>query len=1203
VGVIFRASQTSWKLLVALTEIVPQSNAARLLISGKILLSVRKSLDEWLETHSSKSSQQIQQAALSTKSGSKRGIKRKRDAEKVIVHESKHISEAQSSEVYDFIAMFIEQLIAKTETFHKDTDLIAQEHLKSALRVDPELAAEVLSSWMRVCRIQVAGNSKLGLLSLDPFMKVWSFRSVASETGDQASSESFSNYCVVPLALLYGTILKSPPGRNNTSQDLKQEAEELFSRYLFLPSRAAYFSARQQRSAAIGLGISTLVTLLTPLQEAISYCQTSNNSDQLDLLLSTIPSLYELAIQNTRHSTPKQRHLETPWLEAVLCALSTVGGASISQLLVNQPVQGITDAPDSSYPPLVSMLKISKDHKIALNEDLLRVIVSQFTGLRVSSAGGLGIANKIHWSLILAIIDFDGSIFVGNSERNSDPNPNLTAPDFSRRLISQISRMTWEYLPKDPDNRSSTIDQNRDQFVSTVLIGLMNAYINLRRLPDFIKLWNSELTNISASIAGPNEGQTVWTSELLMKEAETKWESTIIPTQLSSLLGEFTLKLDGLTKEIQSATGNSEGAVDVAEFTSYSEAAAALVVLDALLAAISRDEFFSATRDSMQQLFSSVNSLIESKIQLFKLEPRIFRILSRILQRQVYCETAEDLVRQLKDILLSKAMEMAKQKISPIEALSSDSYEALVFILTACDISLRDTSLKDDTEGLAKAAAIYVESQWTMIRTSNNVNDLSPANLIDITIAFPFILQDLSKEDRFATLKAALSWQSDLTLRHQHEELQTSITCSNYIKKLLALQESIIILASHRILWEWVMTILSFFSPQSITLIMEDRLAKLFMTLPPKVLTKQQKISIADKLVDYSINLTKRSPGEQLVGLLARIVRLAGKSKVSTDADTLFKLALLRPIDKDVSVSFCQSFIDIVAYVFETLENDENVSHRTGYLANYDRLLNEMIKGDFQVMRESGCYFDIPLIVYRLWSASNRSKHAIKLDQEVHRVFQDHLQTFCKDKMLKGRVTAQPSIRLSLDLVQDYFDEIEGPEDGTNSSPERHQGISPTIFGLLSHTGFDTESKDSPVPFDRAVTLVESYFETTSISIERKAKVLTLLRRWAHLFVKQNPQWIGALIESSKPEGISRAYLICRNLCIEELDRDYLIDGEKASQVKAILPLLAKELQNPISTEAYEIGYTITIMLTILRSKVSSPLLPCISLGNAYNDE
>lgn len=1187
-GATFRSSHISWKLLLALMEIIPQSNTARLLKSGKILLTVRKTLDEWLETHSSKLNQANHTTAPSPETLPKRGVKRKWNTEQENGYLHHDSSEAEFREVYDYIMLFINQLIVKVETPRADTDIISQEHLKSVLRADSDLAAEILSSWMRICRVRIAHTSGSEDLSLNPFMKIWSARSVGSDAGDDdASSQLFSNNCIVPSTLLYGTILKTHFCQNDFLQDLKQELEELFSLHAFLPARAAYFSAKQRKSTAISLWSSTVVSLLSPIQEAISYCRTSSNEDQLDLLLSTISPLYELAIRNTRRSTPKQRHFEAPWLEAVLCALSSVGGAALSQNPTAQSNQAMTTHHDSSYPPLVNMIQISKRFNVSLSEELLRTIVSPFMALRASSSSSRGTISTGNWPLIMAVLDFDGSVFVGSNEQNSNVNPNLIGPELSRQLISHISRMSWDDTPMNRDNDSSSVGQSREQFISGVVIGFMNAYIRLRRLPEFIKMWNSELNKISSSITGPGEGHTVWTSELLIKEAERQWEGAMIPSQLKILLDQFTRPFDALGKELEATTNSINVAIDISELNSYSEASAASVIVDAILAAMNRDEVLSTAKDSMTRLFSSVRYLIDSKVQPSMIEARLFRILSRIIQRQMYCETAEDLLRNLKEVISSKAMDVAKQRVSSNEPFCSRLYETLVFMLTVSDLARRDVSLKTEIDFLTRTAAVAVEYQW---RTRYNKDKFGATDLLDVGIRFPFLLWDLTNVELDEVFVSALSWEFDTAQKEQHEEIQLSSIFLDYNAKLEAFQESIILLASHRILWVWITSILGFFS-QEITSVMEERLAQLLMRVPPKVLSKQEKTSIADKLVDYSINVRKGAFSQQFVVVLARMIRLAGKPKVSIDADTLFKLVLARPNRQDLSIHICQYFIDIVACVFETLDSDERASQRAEYLAGYDQLLSEMLRDGFQDLQESGCHLYIPLLIYRVSAVSNRRRNPVSLGCGLHEVLQKHLETFYTDMTLRETTADQPCTALFLDLVQDCFAEVgilDGSKDRLNQFLDHRPGLAPAVLGLSSHENIENDNRVSLVSFEKAVALANSYFETDSINVERKAKSLTLLRRWANSFIKQNPQWVETVFKNSKCERTSRGYLICRNLCIEELDRGYVNDEEQLSNVKAILPLLTKELQRPDSPEAHEIGYTITVILSILRSKVSA---------------
>jgi hypothetical protein len=1064
VGSAFRASPLSWKLLLALTKILPESNVARQLSSGKVLASVTNSLDEWLKDWPSNIANGTQRQTDRFRTYLNHGVKRKRgDFE----GEGSDIATppVHNQLVYDHISTFLEYLLARIDR-PQDVDSISREHLKASLRVKPELAAELLSSWMRICRIQLTCGTASHDFSLNPYKKFWELRSIDHEEEDSSSAEAFAEDCIVPAALLYSTIVSSSALQNDATQILKREVEALLSQHLILPARASYFSVKQQRSASLALMTTRLIKLLSPLEGAISFCRNAEDDAQLETLLSVIPSLFELAIHYTPRLNAKQRSVEAPWLEALLCALSAAAGAIISREIGTQTFVDNIGPPETALPPLEAMLRISKPHNIGFSSELLRHIVSELGGLRISTLGGLGKGITIHWPLITAVMDLDGSTFVPQEQQMSKTNPNRTEASVINLLINQISKMSWDESLKTPSQDQSPIDWTRDQFISEMVVRLIGAFISFRKLSDFIDMWVFELIKVFESMPEPDRGNTVWTSKLLIENARSSWEAALTSSQLQQLLNDY-------YELFKASTDN----VSLEDLKSSAEMSASLVILEALLAAMNHDETLNMSKSSIRLLAPAIESILASGIEGLRSEARLWRILTRVIQLQTHLEDSQYIIDRGEKIMRSKVMSSALTTIENVD--SASVHEAIVFILTVVDVLL----------GCGEKA-IWVDplsQRTTEALTSRILKE--PTKYLTVLVRFRFTLCSMARDPRIQIFKTALSCQQAIKKYDQIE----------------ALQETIISLNNRDILMEWITSMLDLIGEDSTTAaaVLESHIGLILMKLPVRILSKQEKTTLTDILIDLAIRIPGRTPEDELLAFLVKMIRVSPRSKIFSDPQKMVELVTKWNYD-ELSHFASHCIIKIVQSVFSHLGQSSKQSHNTHYFATLDSILKNILATEQTKEHASQVY--VPLFVYRL-------RLEPQLETSSNPYYQEILRFLIRFEDSGYRRTLEMPF---VSLASPYFDEKEKSDSSVDES---------NIVTKLSQ-------------FSKTIQAIEAV-ESSDTEVETLAAIFASMQAWIKSMGKEHPLLKDRGFSTEKEEAQKRdmAYMLSRTMFIEELQR------------------------------------------------------------------
>lgn len=863
VGSTFRASPLSWRLLTALVQIVPESTSAKLLSAGEILFSVRKALDEWLQLQSSA---QLTTSLSNPEIGNHRGLKRKRDEDQQSKINAVPSEAARDEELYTYISEFLSQIITSIKS-SEALDVISREHLKTLLRVKEELAAEILSSWMRIIRIQLSRGVILQNISLQPYRSVWDFRAVDADLTVKAPSLAFANDCLIPAVLLYSTTriyaVEVP--------QLIHELEDVIANQLLLPSKAAFFTTKQQRHAAKSLLSTVLVANLAPLKDAIDYCRTSGDGKQLEMLLRGIPYLFELSIKHTKRSTPKQRHFEAPWLQTVFTVLSNCGSVPLS-IDASQLTREITDMdmPSSAYLTMEVLLQTAKRFDITLSTDLLRTIVSDMTGLKISTLGGFGGGSQtIHWELIVALMELDGSIFLPVSIENVNGiiNANVVPVDLSGKLIDQISRLSWDESERLQKSPNSLIDKS--WFISNVVVKYIKVFASYRRLSDFIDIWNAEIVKKSTHLDGKLH-LSVWASNMLVDEAQESWEALLTPLQFKSLLEQFTKPLQAMI-DTTSEQANITPTIGTSKnLRLSSEATAAAIILDALLAASTSHETLSMIKPAMYGLFTVARNLLELGIVPTDDEGRLWRILTRIQERLLHCEEPGPLFRHCQEIVSSKLALSFNVLLS--HELKTDTwtrhFDAISFFLAVCLVLDRGTGENPAIKSIKQTVADRILSSSTSLP-------------IMLLIKFPEIIQAFTKQKQKQLFKSLL---------RSFHRISPDIFSGTYEAQLEALQESIVSEGSYRTLCDWTMELLDgleHIQKEDKSEIEHTCIMGLLMKLPEATFRRQDKAKMIDKLVGLCRWYQDAAEPSLLALFLVSAIHCIGPSKMPEEIETL----------------------------------------------------------------------------------------------------------------------------------------------------------------------------------------------------------------------------------------------------------------------------------------------------------------------------
>jgi hypothetical protein len=796
----FRSSSLSWKLLSILVDLVPLLNVARLLSHGKLLASVRTTLEESLERN----------PALK---GEHRGVKRKR-------------SEAEDNDpstIRQNVTILVAKLLDKGISAKSEFNKIPREHLKAALRAKDDLAAELLACWSRACRIEVSKNLSPGRISLSPYIDIWLNRATSSADSSGSSLDSFAENCLVPAILLYSELLNT----FNKEFHLKEQIESLFVRHVFLPSKAAYQTAKQQNTTAEIFWSSKLNTALAPLKEVIAYCRNSGNENQLDLFLSSIPHLFQIAIRYTRRETPKYRNSEASWVEAVFISLSEVIGAPLKAQIDTKLRKDDLMHLSISTEPLAALLQVSKEENISLSPVLLSNIVSQIAGLKISTTGGMGNAPTVEWPLIKQVIDVDSSIFVLSDGVKSQ---SMSDEHILRvRLLNELSKVHFGVVAPDESKAA------RDELLVRIVAGLMKGFADLNRLVDFISLWHTEIVKCVASLKTEKDAvSSVWVADAFAQEAQHIWRSVLSSSQTKSFIS---LYLEQVVDFRDTVAQNGASDRSIIELNGWPETWASLVLLDTLLLSTQQFETLKDIRQQLEKLWTAISSLLENKNLPIEFSKRLWRILTKLELRLNQSLDIKAVLQHTKNASKSKVIKVAQKRLKKASGesellVADDLYSISSFLLAFTEnysLSRLEAAGQPHLE-IFKTVAVFVQGWFRLTSSGSKVDANQIGQYLALITQYPSIIQEMADEGK------------ETVFSHILDQKYAPVLGGEYFEPFSALQASVVSTLSRRNVFSLAKALLDvirpYFASDGVVTLRAKHAAELIQRLSLNTLSK-----------------------------------------------------------------------------------------------------------------------------------------------------------------------------------------------------------------------------------------------------------------------------------------------------------------------------------------------------------------------------
>lgn len=399
--------------------------------------------------------------------------------------------------------------ILKTLTFcldnalaQKHGDAVAQQHLRIALSLPPEMVAAIIGHILQLMRllgdsITPAATRNELLRLLQGSLHLWDLRHGPDlgHTVDE-SNDAFISCCLLTVLQL----LKSMKDEGDEGQfkELKSRLDKMVAVHAVEPARQMFFKdlARTWKSDQDPLQQDHIKLVIDRLDSLMSRaCVESSDSvaERARIWNLTAPLLLEIAIRSSPRSTVIRAQHEQPWLEALFVYLAHTVGCSLIDLgTVAMQVDEMVDETiakqrskashfrRSSNPvsSLKRLLGVLLQRKVSVSLPILSSLVHHF--------GGLHEAQIMQWGLVYQIMQLDINVFLPNSGMSN------SSSDFIQLIKHLDVEASFPPLTGDP----VTNDQS---LYLDVLTCLMEGFGFARDLGTFLNIWMDRLAAVEDS--------------------------------------------------------------------------------------------------------------------------------------------------------------------------------------------------------------------------------------------------------------------------------------------------------------------------------------------------------------------------------------------------------------------------------------------------------------------------------------------------------------------------------------------------------------------------------------------------------------------------------------------------------------------------------------------------------------------------------
>jgi len=415
----------------------------------------------------------------------------------------------------------------------------------------------------------------------------------------------------------------------------------------------------------------------------------------------------EETIKLCPRGTPRQRTAEVPWIESVFLRLSQCAGEWVSSKTIKSSFSQV----DTS--PMANMLQVIYEQKVSLTPGFLETILLDHSGLFDKEP-----KSTANWKLISVLLRLGGNIFLKKPEtEQTEDNRSNYVDALLRVLASERWKRDDETLPPRPSLPKSLTypfevswDESRSTVVKQIVIPLLQAYASARNLSGFLSIWFRELRRDWSELGTPEEGRLVWTSDELHQNFWDLLEGSLTAAKINEHIVEYVLPVKVLAGE---AAQKSDHAFDWPSSSAAPPASAALVILDAILHGIDREEIFQQNLPTWLSLNDLILQYTKLDMSEFRCASRIWSILTRLQELSTRVEVEEPIQVQKTSLLASGVLDSGLNVIG-LGAKTAASFpqynasrEAYRFVVAVCSEVLDFPDLKSRAEEYIKAANVH----------------------------------------------------------------------------------------------------------------------------------------------------------------------------------------------------------------------------------------------------------------------------------------------------------------------------------------------------------------------------------------------------------------------------------------------------------------------------------------------------------------
>ncbi|KAF2199222.1 hypothetical protein GQ43DRAFT_376773 [Delitschia confertaspora ATCC 74209] len=916
-GLQARANPKAWRLLERMIQISPLSRAAMYLRDGNFPAILEKALQENF------GSENIARITFTTtpedegfssetvQEGSVPSRKRKRPTSGAHTPVKKVMLEQSGLEwLFAAIVRVVKAITSRANSAGTADETVIAEHIKMVLRTDSTQAARILKFWLIAFhRILVSSSDMLisnpsfgDYLGLSYVVEIWQLRTNHGES--DTSGEDFALECLVPTLILYealqdGAVLNTPSGAGERPSMIRnlavQTVEGLLAKHLFAPSRTAFFtdvsisaSSRNRRPVT---GAKFFASCLGPLRAKLEQAAEINGANEiipesLMPLFRAIPKLLDLAVRFSPSRTPMSQIAERPWIQAVFVALVNCLGCSL------RPSENTLSKP--SVIALQHTLAVLADRGISIESKPLEALFWCHSGVRYP----LKKDRVIQWALIAGLVKLDPDIFLP-SATTDDSASEERSDDLGSFLFDRISSIPVDDLSStDLDGKdrklqrghnyegllgSNSVNQPkslRELIRNSVILPVMSAFSRNRDLLGFIKRWHAQLCIHARIVCSSVEDSqverepSIWEDADLNSALAREVDGSLTLSQISGL---FTEHSTHIASALEIVVANSEKLSTSVNGTVYRNACGSSIILDALLDCPFSYQTVEGLKPQFQKLQAAYTTLVHQKAYrstsdlalVWKILSKLFALLwpidihgSSSLQ-----ETHRDsgiVTRAIKDTTVTPKHKN-QTDISRIRA------SALIFLFSFChSFQTIPTWEEVVTEWVNRAIPSLARSNLELIDFNEAIEAL-------IT-RFPSLLRYLEPNARKTLFLDIFSNTFISNTTNITEQLRN--TCSEFVFSSCRPD-----IKDYSASFAAVMD-----SNSSGKNAANNGIERTFIQIPPASLTRDQRASALDEIVDTLIKRPRDV--DMMLSLMAHFVQVPNATaKISQNASVLFDIA------------------------------------------------------------------------------------------------------------------------------------------------------------------------------------------------------------------------------------------------------------------------------------------------------------------------